>query len=197
MTRKLKPIKVQETLKERGIRLFSPEEFRRLFSVTLRASQEFIKDHNQDLFVKLRNGLYGLKADPSTEAEIANRLYAPSYLSFEYALAHYRIIPESVYSITSATTKITREFITQGKAYEYNRIKKEAYRGYRSEKQGRAVVLIAEPEKALVDYIYFVDLKLKSLNERLNVRNIKKKSALGYASLFGRKSLTKLIKSIL
>lgn len=197
MIQKLKPLKIQETLKEKGVRLFSPEEFRRIFSVKEWAARNFIKNHTQDLFIKLRNGLYALKSDPPSDLEIANRLYAPSYLSFEYALAHYRIIPESVYSITSATTKVTREFITQGKAYEYNRIKKEAYRGYRSEKLERAVVLIAEPEKALVDYLYFVDLRLKPLNERLNVRNIKKKLVLDYARLFGRKSLMKLVKSIL
>ena len=197
MTRKLKPIQVQTILQEKKVRLFSPEEFRRILSVTLRAAQEFIKDHHEDLFIKLRNGLYTLKSDPPSEPEIANRLYYPSYVSFEYALAHYRIIPESVYSITSATTKITREFVVQGKVYEYNRIKKEAYRGYRSAKQGKVTILIAEPEKALMDYLYFVDLKLKSLNERLNLRTIKKKSALGYASLFKRKSLTKLVKSIL
>src|SRR3989338_11218199 len=109
MTRKLKPIQVQERLKEKGIRLFSPEEFRRLFSVTLRASQEFIKNHQEDLFIKLRNGLYGLKTDPPSELEIANRLYRPSYVSFEYALAHYNILPEMVYVITSATTKPTRD----------------------------------------------------------------------------------------
>ena len=197
MIQKLKPLKIQEALKEKGVRLFSPEEFRRIFSVTAWAAQAFIKNHTQDLFIKLRNGLYALRSDPPSELETANRLYAPSYLSFEYALAHYHIIPESVYSITSATTKVTREFTAQGKAYEYNRIKKEAYRGYRSEKQGRTVVLIAEPEKALADYLYFVDLKLKSLNERLNVRNVKKKPALDYASHFNRKSLTKLMKSIL
>ena len=151
--RKLKPIKVQEILKEKGIRLFSPEELRRLFLVTLRASQEFIKNHQTDLFIKLRNGLYGLKSDPPSELEIANRLYLPSYVSFEYALAHYRIIPESVYTITSATPKITREFIVQDKSYEYYRIKKEAYRGYRSEKKDRSIILIAEPEKALADYL--------------------------------------------
>ena len=197
MTRKLKPIQVQERLKEKGIRLFSPEEFRRLFSVTLRASQEFIKDHQEDLFIKLRNGLYGLKADPPTDLEIANRLYFPSYVSFEYALAHYRIIPESVYTITSATPKITREFTVQGKSYEYYRIKKEAYRGYRSEKKGQTVILIAEPEKALVDYLYFVDLKRRFLNERLNLRKIKKKIVFSYTSLFKRKSLTMLVRSLL
>lgn len=197
MTRILKPIKVQESLKEKGMKLFSPEELRRLFSVTLRASRAFIKNHQTDLFIKLRNGLYGLKSDSPTELEIANRLYRPSYVSFEYALAHYRIIPEAVYTITSATSKITREFTAQGKSYEYYRIKKRAYRGYRLVKTAQSTVLIAEPEKALVDYLYFVDLKRKTLNERLNVRNINKTAALRYCSLFKRRSLTKLVKSVL
>src|SRR3989338_10790012 len=141
MIRKLKPILVQEVLREKGPLLFSPDEFCRIFSVSLSAAQEFIKGHKADLFIKLRNGLYTLKTDPVTELEIANRLYFPSYISFEYALAHYRIIPESVYSVTSATLKITREFVAQGKTYEYSRIKKNAYRGYRSEKKGRAAIL--------------------------------------------------------
>ena len=197
MIRKLKPILVQEVLREKGPLLFSPDEFCRIFSVSLSAAQEFIKGHKADLFIKFRNGLYTLKTDPVTELEIANRLYFPSYISFEYALAHYRIIPESVYSVTSATLKITREFVVQGKTYEYSRIKKNAYRGYRSEKKGRAAILIAEPEKAFVDYLYFVDLKLKSLNERLNLGRIKKSGVLHYASLFGRKSLMRLVRRVL
>lgn len=194
---KLKPLFVQEVLKEKGVRLFSSEEFRRIFSVQEGAAQAFIKHHTQDLFIKLRNGLYALRSDLPGELEMANRLYGPSYISFEYALAHYQIIPESVYSITSATSNVTRQFIVQGKTYEYHRIKKEVYRGYRSQKRGRDTLLIAEPEKALVDYLYFVDLKLKSLNERLNIRKIKKKLAWNYASLFGRNSLTKLLKGLL
>src|SRR3989344_3452385 len=116
MERKLKPIVVERILRGKGVRLFSPAEFRRLFAVTLRAAQEFIKDHHQDLFVKLRNGLYALKTDPPHELEIANRIYGPSYVSFEYALAYYRLIPETVYTVTSATTKTTREFTVQGKS---------------------------------------------------------------------------------
>ncbi len=197
MIQKLKPIQVLEILKEKEMRLFSTEEFRRIFSVKAWTARAFIKNHSKDLFIKLRNGLYGLKSNPPTELEIANRLYLPSYVSFEYALAHYRIIPETVYTITSATPKITRQFIVQGKSFEYCRIKKEAYRGYRSEKKGPGTILIAEPEKALADYLYFVDLKRKTLNERLNLRNIKKRTILSYAALFKRKSLTKLVRCIL
>ena len=177
--------------------IFSPEEFRRLFGVTLRATQEFIKDHNQDLFIKIRNGLYALRSDPPHELEIANRLYGPSYVSLEYALAYYRFIPETVYTITSVTTKITREFTVQGKSYEYSRIKRSAYTGYKLIKEGQAKILMALPEKALVDYCYFIDLRLKSLNERLRVRKVSAKEALRYARLYGRESLVKRVRSLL
>lgn len=197
MERKLKPIEVQMKLREKGICLFSPEEFRRIFSVTLRAAQEFIKDHTRDLFVKLRNGLYALRTDLPGELEIANRLYQPSYVSFEYALHHYHMIPEAVYAVTSATTKITSRFVVDEKSYEYSRLKRKAYTGYELVKRAGTGVLIATPEKALADYLYFVDLKLKSLNERLNLRNINRKEVLRYAGLFGRGSLLGLAKSIL
>jgi predicted transcriptional regulator of viral defense system len=197
MERKLKPIYVQQALQAKGVRLFSPTDFQRVFGVSLRAVQEFIKDHCNDLFIKLRNGLYALRLDLPQEEAIANRLYAPSYISFEYALARYGIIPESVYVVTSATTRITREFIVNNRSFTYSHIKKQVYRGYRIEKMGGITVFIADPEKAFADYLYFVDLKKKTLNERLNVRKVKKKAVLEYARLFGRKSLMKLVREIL
>jgi predicted transcriptional regulator of viral defense system len=197
MERKLKPIYVQQSLQEKGVRLFSPDDFQRVFGVSLRATQEFIKDHGHDLFLKVRNGLYALRTDPPQEETIANRLYAPSYISFEYALARYGIMPEAVYAVTSATTRTTREFIVNNKSFTYSRIKKQAYRGYKTEKIEGTTILVAEPEKALADYLYFVDLKRKPLNERLYVRKVKKKIVGKYAGLFGRKSLTRLVKEIL
>ena len=197
MERKLKPIHVQQVLKDKGIRLFSPVEFQRSFSVSLRAAQEFIKDHSHDIFLKMRNGLYALRTEMPSEGAIANRLYAPSYISFEYAMARYGLIPESVYAVTSATTRITREFVVNNKSFEYARIKKQAYRGYRAEKVDGATILIAEPEKAFVDYFYFVDLKLKRLNNRLNVRRLNKKVVMEYTALFNRQSLLKLVREAL
>ena len=197
MERKLKPIYVQQHLQAKGVRLFSPSDFRRIFGVSLRATQEFVKDHCDDLFLKVRNGLYALRIDQPRDEVIANRLYAPSYISFEYALSRYGIIPESVYTITSATTRITREFVVNNKSFTYSHIKKQAYRGYRTEKIGGMTVLMAEPEKALVDYLYFVNLKRKTLNERLTIRKLKKKAAVEYAKLFGRKSLISLVNEIL
>src|SRR3989344_5589396 len=143
MERKMKSLNVLEVLNvlaRKKIRLFSTDEFRRLFQVTLRAAQEFIKDHHRDLFVKIRNGLYALRSEAPTELEIANRLYGPSYISLEYALAYYRFIPETVYTVTSVTTKITREFTVEGKNYEYSRIKRKAYTGYQLAKESQAKI---------------------------------------------------------
>ena len=138
-----------------------------------------------------------MRSDPPHELEIANRIYGPSYISLEYALSYYRFIPETVYTVTSSTTKVTREFTVQGKSYEYSRIKREAYTGYRLMKEGQGKILMAVPEKALVDYCYFIDLRLKSLNDRLRVHKVNTKEALRYARLFNRESLVKLVRGIL
>jgi len=200
MERKMKSINVMDVmngLHKNKVKMFSPEEFRRFFGVSLRAAQEFIKDHHKDLFIKLRNGLYAFRAEPPTELEIANRLYGPSYISLEYALSYYGFIPETVYTITSVTTKITREFSVQSKHYEYARVKKKGYTGYRLTKEGQSIILMALPEKALVDYCYFVDLRLKTLNDRLRIKKVNAKEVVQYARLFDRESLMKLVRSIL
>jgi hypothetical protein len=42
-----------------------------------------------------------------------------------------------------------------------------------------------------------VDLKKKALNERIDTRRLKKKTALGYIKLFSKKTLIKLAERIL
>lgn len=44
--------------------------------------------------------------------KIANRIYLPSYVSLESALSYYHLIPESVYGITSISTRRTNSFKT-------------------------------------------------------------------------------------
>ena len=100
-------------------------------------------------------------------------------------------LPSSLLELTEKASETGHN-----KSFTYSRIKKAAYRGYKFEKIEGMTALIALPEKALADYLYFVDLKLKSMNERLDLRKIKKKELLKYAKLYGRKSLIKLIKEI-
>lgn len=185
----LKPLIIREKLLQKKMRLFTRDEFGRLFSTSQDKIKYFLEEQvKEGLFTRLKNGLYMLKTDPAEEMGIANRLYQPSYLSFEYVLAYYNLLPEMPYGVTSATTKPTRNFIINEINFNYLTIKKEAYTGYYL-KDG---ILIAEPEKAAADYLYFVALGKKTLNERLNWPKLNQKKLLKYCRLFKRRKLEDL-----
>lgn len=105
--------------------------------------------------LRLRKGLYvrspeyGGTVEPR---EIANVLYGPSYISLEYALSHYGMIPERVETLTSVTSKRSRAFATPLGHYSYAHIPQKAYPvGVTLERSGPTGVLIATREKALCD----------------------------------------------
>ncbi|MBQ9989981.1 MAG: hypothetical protein IJP31_03430 [Lachnospiraceae bacterium] len=56
----------------------------------------------EGLCTHIVRGLY--ETDKTTPGYLlAGSIYGPSYLSFEFALAQYGLIPEAVYTFTSAT----------------------------------------------------------------------------------------------
>lgn len=124
---------------------------------------------------------------------IANKIHEPSYISLNSALSHYGIIPEVVYATTSITTKTSREFDTPQGNFIYQRIKKSAFTGYGLSLIDKEKVLIAKPEKALADYLYFVDLKRVSLNDRLELKHIDKTELIEFVHVFERPSMLKLV----
>ena len=197
MAQKLNRIKVEERLKDVGVDVFTPREFRDVFDISDNTASAFIKRNlNSGLFIKLRNNYYTLKDSSPSLYLIANKLYQPSYVSLEKALAYYGMIPEVVYTITSITTKPTREFTTPKGVFSYQRIKQIAYTGYSPKQMEGGVVLFAEPAKALADYLYFVDLKKISLNDRLALEPVNKKKLIQVAKLFRRPSLLRLIERV-
>ena len=101
------------------------------------------------------------------------------------------------YSVTSATTKPTRAFAVGEKIFSYLTIKRAAFAGYAPARRAGRTVLIADPEKALVDYFYFVSLGRKPRNDRLDVARLDRQKALGYASLYQRAGLDQLVKEAL
>lgn len=194
----LKPFKVREELRKRNISFFTPMEFNRIFHLpNFKIKRYFNIWIKEGFIIRLKQGLYALKADLPSEEEIANRLYRPSYLSFEYALAYHNILPEMPYSITSATSKPTRHFTVGSKEYSFYTIKLKAYTGYNLITTGKKSFFMAEPAKALADYLYFVALGKKSLNERLKVKNSDREKINRYANLYDRPKLNRLIAKIL
>lgn len=189
----LKPLKIREKLLDQGIKVFTLKEFTQVNGIASYKAKQFLEKQEGDLVIRLKKGLYALKTDIPSEEEIANKLCRPSYISFEYAMAYWGIIPEMIYSVTSATTKSTRSFVVNNKNFSYLTIKKEAYTGYELVKKEDRVFLIADPEKALIDYLYFFTLGKKPNNDRLRVSKLNKEKLIEYAKLYSKNNLMKLI----
>ena len=193
----LKPLFVREELLKRHLRIFSPHEFERLFHTPAYTTKYFLEEQTkQGLFMRLKRGIYALRTDRPSEEEVANALYRPSYISFEYALAYYNLLPEMPYQVTSATTKPTRLFTTDHISFSYYTIKREAYTGYSLVNINEKSFLIADREKALVDYLYFVTIGKRPHNDRLIIKNLNQDKLMDYAKKYQRNSLINYLKDI-
>lgn len=194
MVKKLNPLFVQQKLLESNIAIFTPREFRSIFDVSSFAASKFINQYTQKkFFLKLRNGLYCLASAKPGLFSIANKICQPSYISLETALAFYNIIPEKIYSVTSISTKSTKSTTVAGQDFSYNRIKKSLFTGYYLAEQNGEKFLIAEPEKALLDYFYYSSRKKYEINDRINTSLLNKGKITEWQQLFNSHLINNLI----
>lgn len=183
--KKLNLHKVEEQLVSSGLKIFTASDLMVAFGVEKRAAQAFISYNvKKGAFLRLKAGLFAIKNNLPSVFTIANRLYFPSYISFDTALSYYSLIPETVYTITSATPKPTREFEVNGIVYDYRRIKRQAFTGYIPKKIHGETVYIATPEKAVADLLYFVSLGKRKGNDRLKLNKIDSSQLRKYQDLF-------------
>lgn len=88
---------------------------------------------------------------------LAGSIYGPSYLSFEFALSYYGMIPEAVHVYTSATLnkKKKRKYNTCFGNFNYRDVPAKVYPiGITLETEGDYTFQIATKEKALCDKLY-------------------------------------------
>lgn len=131
---------------------------------------------------------------------IANTIYKPSYVSLEMAFAFYGFIPESVFAVTSVSTRPSRDFETSLGRFKYQTIKSELFFGYQIVSVGQQAMRIAEPEKALLDFLYY-DPSYCTVESfeglRLNIENLRAKIDFAkfklYAQVFTNKALLKRV----
>ena len=110
--------------------------------------------------VRLKKGLYIFGEDwrrsPLSLEMVANLLYGPSCISFEYALTHYGLIAERSAVITSLAIGDSKTYHTPIGTFEYRAIDREKFKvgiDYKSlGKEGG--YFIASREKALADLVY-------------------------------------------
>ena len=161
----------------------------------------------QGLIVKLKRGIYLLNAnDREIEPSrlfMANQLHAPSYVSLEYALNFYGLIPEKVADVTSVTTKKTTRLSTPEGTFIYQHVKPEAFRGFKTFKDEAGLTFfMALPEKAVTDFIYLNlekfkvdDLKIFEQSYRFqNLEDLNKKLIMEFTALYRSLKLIRVLK---
>lgn len=183
------------TVEKNRYYVFSFEDLLSFFPNEKRSSlkETLYRWANKGWIYSLKRGLYEMvypKDFNIPDMYIANSLYNPSYVSLETALSNYSIIPEVAMAITSITTKPTRRFKNKHGLFIYHTVRPAAFCGYYVQKQGGFDILIAEPEKALIDFLYFRTLRNKNFNlkdERLNkdiLSGMKMKKLNRYAKVY-------------
>lgn len=113
--------------------------------------------------IRLKRGLYVVSGEmtgrPIDARLCANHIYGPSYVSLQWALRWYGLIPEQVHIMSSMTTLHTRRFENKLGTFEYFHVPASYFSiGLRMVEYDGTSCIMASPEKALCDSIIH-DLK--------------------------------------
>ena len=129
--------------------------------------------------------------------EIANKIHSPSYISCEMALSYYHLIPESVYVITSVSTRKPYKYTTVLGEFSYRKIKPDLFFGYNLVQYNGERFKIASIEKAVLDYLYLnphiTDFRTLRINAESFWQQLDENRLYSCLDRFSHKRLTKTI----
>ena len=158
------------------------QKFQNLLTVTKEAlrqieTDERALDFNLSYWTKkgqlnpLKRGLYVFTrtwektTDKTRYLEyLANQIYFPSYLSFEYVMQKYGLLTESVYGLTSASINKTRTFINTLGRFVYYSLSPQLFTGFQITNSPPAPVFMASKPKAVFDFLYLRFLRSVPVN---------------------------------
>ena len=135
---------------------------------------------------RIKRGLFQLtypRKEDVPDVYIANRIYEPSYISLDTALSIYNLIPEIAMTVTSVTSKATRRFSNQYGTFVYRTVKRNYFTGYSIMKEGNYEIKIAEPEKAVADYLYLNNTEIIDRVDKAVLKGLSKKKLERYCRL--------------
>src|SRR5690554_1007781 len=94
--------------------VFSIQDIRKVFEDFDR--RRLIEWQKKGYLLKVRRGFYCFADHVEKNGFLqfaANKIYNPSYISLEFALAYYGFIPEESFTITSVSSRNTADFQTK------------------------------------------------------------------------------------
>jgi predicted transcriptional regulator of viral defense system len=187
--------KAIKILHQKRISFFDVADAKKIFGVkkenTLYKLLQRLEKSN--VIGRITKGRYLFLFREYNDFELANFLIDPSYVSLESALSFYGILPQFPYTITSVTPLKSKKIIYQEKEYEFNHLEKKYFFGFIKKER----FLIASPEKALLDELYFMAKKLRKIQiTDLDLNLINKKKFKNLLKKYKFLPLQKLIKRL-
>lgn len=190
----LSSLTISQKLNQQNIPLLDTTSFQRLFNISSRNTvyKTLQRLTKQNILQRLNPGKYLVTNLKPSKFAIANFLYSPSYVSLESALNHYGILPQFPFTITSITTKRTKA-IENHSTYDYSHLSPQFYWGFEQQQD----FIIATPEKALLDLMYFASKGLRQLPvDELDLSVVNKKKLKNNAKNITTPQFTNYFKEI-
>jgi len=164
--------------------------------------------HKLGMIKHFAGGYYLLPDTPVDETLLfmaANKLYEPSYVSLESALAYYQVIPETVLGMTSITSRKTKTYESTWGLFSYRSVKPLYMFGYRVVEFNRTRKFkMAVLEKAVLDYLYLnsnihssLDFEALRWNQSQLQQLKESEVLLKYLKLFNKKVLQNRVRLLM
>ena len=170
--------------KHSGIKVFHINHLKLLIGMSSHSLRVNLSRLNEKKVIKrICRGFYANPFNMPTLEEISNQIYQPSYISLESALYSWGILSQIPYVLTCVSPQFPRTFNTSFGTIEYRQIKKSLFWGFIN----KGGYFMAEPEKALLDYLYLNKGKHIDLSE-LNLNEVNLTKVESYAKKMGIKS---------
>jgi predicted transcriptional regulator of viral defense system len=194
----MKPISKEKAIKilhEKRISLFDINDAQKIFGIKNRNTLYKLVQRLEaaEVVERMVKGKYKFLFREVNDFELANFLVNPSYISLESALSFHGILPQFPYVVTSVTPLKPRKITYQDKTYEFSHLEQRYFFGF----ERKQTFLIASPEKAFLDQVYFVSKKLRGIHfEDLDLSRLDKKKLKGWSKKYKFLPFQKLIKKL-
>jgi predicted transcriptional regulator of viral defense system len=182
-------------LQEKEISLFTLSDFAKIFALDNRQTlyKKIARLEQKQIIKQLIKGKYQFTLAKTNDFYLANFLYSPSYISLESALSFHSIITGFTYQLTSLTPKPTKSTLINDREYKYTHISPNLFWGYEKKEN----FLLAEPEKALLDYIYLATKGLRNpVFDEMDLSSLNHKKLELYLQKFHNQSMNKIVQKL-
>jgi predicted transcriptional regulator of viral defense system len=141
---------------------------------------------DRGLVSRVAEGVYANKLVRDIAATDFIQMLRPnSYVSLESALSHWGLSTQSPVALTCVTTGKPKEYQVPEFAIRFRTISRNLYWGFVEKQTRYSTYLIAEPEKALLDWVYLsLQGGIRPSLDEIELKSVSKQKLVEYASKF-------------